>query len=43
VLGWFPTDGIVIATLAAVISQALISGSFYFNQLNEVNFWPKLK
>jgi KUP system potassium uptake protein len=40
---WFQPIGIVIATLAAVIAQALISGSFIDQWGNATEFWPKVK
>ena len=42
---WFKINGLIIATLAAVIaSQALISGSFtLISEAMRLNLWPKLK
>jgi KUP system potassium uptake protein len=41
---WFQPIGIIIATLAVIASQALISGSFtLINEAMRLNFWPKVK
>jgi KUP system potassium uptake protein len=41
---WFQPFGIIIATMVAVIAQALISGSFtLINEAMRLNFWPKVR